>query len=258
MPKRITALFIALAALLAFVLPIRADTLEDIEQQGIERTGENQAAQKQIDQISERSRDLLDDYQEELKLVEGLEAYIGMLDRQLAGQAAEITTLQNSIGEVAVIERQILPLMSRMIDTLELYVELDVPFLREERETRIAKLRRLLERSDVTVAEKCRRVFEAYQIEAEYGRTIEAYKAKLALGDATYDADFLRIGRVALLYQTVGADKLGYWDGATGQWQPLDGVPYRRFIDKGLKVARQEIAPELVFIPLNPAQAEAP
>ena len=255
---RLTLAAVGLATMVGFPATGDAETLEQIEQQGIERTLEGQQAQRRIDQISDRSRELLDAYRTELKLVEGLETYVEMLDRQLEGQRREVDTLKSSIGDVAVIERQILPLMSRMIDTLGAFVELDLPFLRAERTQRIDKLRELLDRSDVTVAEKCRRVFEAYQIETDYGRTIEAYKAKLVLGDATFDADFLRIGRTALLYRSVGGEQLGHWDVVSERWQPLEAVPYRRLIEKGLKVARQEMAPELITIPLNLQQVEAP
>ena len=254
---RILAAVVALATLPGYPSPADAQVLEQIEQEGIERTAEGRKAQQRIDEISDRSRELLDAYRTELKLVEGLETYVSMLDRQLEGQRHEVETLKTSIGDVAVIERQILPLISRMIDTLEEFVRLDLPFLLEERTRRIQKLRGLLGRSDVAVAEKCRRVFEAYQVETEYGRTIEAYKAKLLLGEATFDADFLRIGRTALLFQTVGGEQLGYWDVPSGSWQALEAVPYRRLLEKGLKVARQKVAPELITIPLNLQQVEA-
>ena len=254
---KLKTLGFVLLAFAALPAPWAADPLTSIEEEGLERTAEGQAAQQRINKVSEETRSLVDQYDAELKLVEGLETYVAMLDGQLDGQRHEIDTLQTSIGEVAVIERQILPLMARMVDTLEEFVDLDVPFLLDERNQRIARLRKLLERSDVTVAEKARRVFEAYQIETEYGRTIEAYKAKLALGDASYDADFLRIGRTALLYQTVGGEQLGFWDVSAGRWQPLDAVPYRRYIENGMKVARQEVAPELIFVPIETGEVES-
>jgi hypothetical protein len=74
----------------------------------------------------------------------------------------------------------------------------------------------------------------------------------------SFDADFLRIGRVALIYRTVGDERLGFWNKQSGQWQSLPGTPYRRMVEQGLKVARQEIAPELISIPLNPAHVEGP
>ena len=232
--------------------------LRAIEAEGQERNEERRENQVTVDGVHEATRRLVDDYRAELKIVEGLETYIRMLDQQISSQESEILTLQTSITDVAVIERQILPLMARMIDGLEQFIALDVPFLPDERRKRIRDLRELLARSDVTVAEKSRRVFEAYQIESDYGRTIEAYRAKLEVDGASFDADFLRIGRVALMYRTVGDERLGYWDGKSTQWQGLPNSPYRRLMDQGLKVARQEIAPELLTIPLNLSNVEAP
>lgn len=231
--------------------------LRAIESEGAERNAERREAQTDVDEVHDATRVLIDDYRAELKIVEGLEVYIAMLEQQIDAQENEIGTLQTSITDVAVIERQILPLIARMVDGLEQFVALDVPFLAIEREKRIADLRELLGRSDVTVAEKSRRVFEAYQIESDYGRTIESYRAKLALGNASFDADFLRIGRVALIYRTVGDQRLGYWDTDSGNWMDLPNSPYRRLVEQGLKVARQEIAPELLTIPLNLDSVEA-
>lgn len=253
--RQLMSLALALASpFAASQAPREGQTLESIEREGVARISEGRKAQASIDAIHDETRRLVDEYRAELKIVDGLETYIDMLDAQLGAQEEEIATLQTSITDVAVIERQILPLLSRMIDGLERFVALDTPFLVEERGERIRRLRELLTRSDVTVSEKSRRVFEAYQIENDYGRTIEAYRAKIAIDGGSFDADFLRIGRVALLYRTVGDERLGFWDGVG--WQSLPATPYRRYVEQGLKVARQEIAPELLKIPLDTSRLE--
>ncbi len=229
-------------------------TLRAIESEGAERNDERRDAQASVDEVHDETRRLIDSYRAELRIVEGLETYIGMLDTQISNQESEIATLQTSITDVAVIERQILPLLARMIDGLDQFIALDLPFLGDERSERVTRLRDLLTRSDVTVAEKARRVFEAYQIESDYGRTIEAYRAKLAVDGGSFDADFLRVGRVALLYRTVGDERLGFWDGDS--WEALPDSPYRRYIEQGLKVARQEVAPELLTVPLATDRVE--
>jgi hypothetical protein len=254
--KRSIFLFLSLVSLLLPAGLLAQDALDRIEDEGMQRADEGFAAQSRINEINTRNRELIDEYRAQLNLVQGLETYIELLDRQLAGQAVEIETLQTSVTDVASVERQILPLMTRMIDSLDEFVELDVPFLIQERRQRVAGLRDLMGRADVTIAEKSRRVFEAYQIETDYGRTIEAYTAKLDLKGASYDAEFLRIGRVNLLYTTVGTGDVGYWNAAERRWEELDRSPWRRLIQRGLAVARQEVAPEMISIALDPQGVE--
>jgi hypothetical protein len=236
------------------LLVVAQESVQKIEREGIERAAEGRSVQQQVDKLHDESRKLIDDYYAHLKLVDGLKLYNGMLQQQLDGQIEEIGILQQSIADVATVERQILPLMSRMIDGLEQFIGFDVPFLMDERQERIANLRDLLPRADVTVAEKSRRVLEAYQIENDYGRTIEAYRGKLFLGTATFDADFLRVGRVALMYRVVGSEDVGFWDHKDKRWVPLAGGRWRRYVGQGLKVARQEVAPELISVALDPRQ----
>ena len=113
-----------------------------------------------------------------------------------------------------------------MIDGLERFVELDVPFLIGERTERVASLKDLLERSDVTAAEKFRVVMEAWQIENDYARTIYTYTDDLDIGGVTREVDVLQVGRVALLYQTADGAQSGAWDQRTRQWVPV-GNEYR-------------------------------
>jgi hypothetical protein len=218
------------------------------------RITENQKAQLQVDRVHQETTELVSTYHSKLKIVDGLKVYNALLLRQIERQDEEVATLKASIANATVIERQMVPLLMRMLDGLEEFIALDVPFLLEEREHRVEKLRFLMERADLTVAEKSRRVFEAYQIENDYGRTLEAYKGKLDLKDRTFDVDYLRIGRVALLYRSVGNDQFGHWDVRHRQWVMNTESQYRRNITTGLKIARQEMAPELFATPIPPAE----
>ena len=84
--------------------------------------------------------------------------------------------------------------MLRMIDAIDQFVAVDVPFLKDDRTKRMNALKDLMGRSDVTVAEKYRKVMEAYQTEINYGRTIESYRGTLSLNGLDREVDFLRIG----------------------------------------------------------------
>ncbi len=65
--------------------------------------------------------------------------YNTLLQRQIDGQNARKEQLAAAIDQVSVISRQIVPSMTRMIDSLKAFVDLDVPFLLDERKNRVAK-----------------------------------------------------------------------------------------------------------------------
>ena len=148
--------------------------------------------------------------------------------------------------------------MLRMLDVLDRFVDLDVPFLITERKDRVARLRRMMDRPDVTEAEKFRRILEAYQIENEFGRTIESYQGPLeGGGDGTQKTvNFLRVGRIALVYQSLDETDLGAWNQKDRKWESLSGS-YRNMIKKGIRIARRQAPPNLLFLPIAaPVQAE--
>ena len=213
------------------------------------RIQQAQASQDVIDGIVDETRDTVEEYRAVMKEVDGLIVYNTLLDRQIADQEQELSNLATSINSVTDIERQILPLLTRMIDGLDRFVALDVPFLAEERRERVVGLRDLLGRADVTAAEKFRVVMEAWQIENDYGRTIFAYTGELEIGGTNREVDFLQVGRVSLVYQTPDGVNSGVWDQNNRQWVVL-GSEYRNSIRQGLRLARNQIGPDLLLLPI--------
>jgi hypothetical protein len=130
--------------------------------------------------------------------------------------------------------------------------------LPSERTKRVEDLKTMMNRADIAVSEKFRRVLEAYQIEVDYGRTIEAYSGVLPIEGKQMDVDFLRIGRVSLVYQTRDGSRLGQWQQSStgsslegrGQWQSLS-QDYRLGINKALRIARKQLAPDLILVPVS-------
>lgn len=235
----------------SLLLPLSANAqINTLLAQGEARVNEGAQAQQRIDTLADQAATLLSEYRQELKVIDGLQVYNNLLQRQIDNQEAEKAALADSMNKISLIERQIVPLMIKMIDGLEEFVNADVPFLLDERRNRVADLRALMERSDVTAAEQFRRVLEAYQIENDYGRTIEAYKGSLDIDGSSRAGDFLRFGRVALVFQGVGGELLGY-DKASGSYQPVAPSTYKTQISQGLKVARKQTAPDLVILPVS-------
>jgi hypothetical protein len=205
--------------------------------------------QKRIDAISDETDDLLSQYRTVLKQIDSIDLYNGQMRELITAQQEEIASLQDQLSRVQGVGRSVTPLMLRMVDAIEKFVRLDVPFLIEERTKRIAELRQMMGRADVTTAEKFRQIMEAYQIENEYGRTIEAYRASLQLDDRETTVDFLRFGRIALLYQSLDQTQAGRWDQTSESWVPLDSG-FRSSIRQGLRIARKQAAPDLIRLPL--------
>lgn len=230
----------------------KAALLDDTFAIRLEGNDESAEAQKQIDDLSDEIDDLLAQYRIALKQTDSIRIYNQQMRDLIASQEAELASLVDQLARIQGVGRSVTPLMLRMIEAIEKFVALDVPFLIEERTERIAELRKIMARADVNNAEKYRQVMEAYQIENEYGRTIESYRGTLKLDDRETTVDFLRFGRIALVYQSLDEAYAGMWNHQTRSWDPLDSS-YRSSIRQGLRIARKQAAPDLIRLPLPAA-----
>ena len=253
--RHTTTAFVA-ATVAAVAGSVFAQSVDDVLRADARRLELAQASQERVNDIVEGTRSLTDQYRAINKEIDGLRVYNRLMTAQVQGQEATLEDIALSMDQVDVINRQIFPLMERMIDGLEQSIALDIPFLLEEREARMATLTETMSRSDVSVAEKFRKVMEAYQIEMDYGSSVEHYSQSLDLPDlGSRDYNMLRVGRVGLYFQSDDAAITGWWNAETGNWEVL-GNEHRNEIHKGLRMARQLIAPELLLLPV-PAAGEA-
>jgi hypothetical protein len=142
-----------------------------------------------------------------------------------------------------------------MLDGLETFVELDVPFEEKERLKRVQDLRSSLDRADVSVAEKFRAVLEAYNIELQYGRGIDTYRGSIDIDGNEREVDFLQVGRIALAYQTTDGALSGAWDNTTRSWVELPSGDYNSAIRKGIRIAKKQASFELLKMPIAAPEA---
>jgi len=215
---------------------------------------EGVASQKRVDTLSDETETLFARYSNTLRQIDSIRIYNGQMRDLIRSQEAELASLQSQLDRVELVGRSVTPLMLNMIEALDSFVELDVPFLIDEREQRIADLRSMMNRADVTNAEKFRQIMEAYQVENEYGRTLEAYRGILERDGKEITVDFLRFGRIALVYQTLDEAEAGVWNQQAKAWEELDSS-YRSAIRQGLRIARKQAAPDLIQLPLPAAQS---
>ncbi len=207
-------------------------------------------SQTVVSDLSDETQDLLGQYRLVLQQIDRLIAYNDYVERLIVDQEAQITDIREQLDQFALIERGIVPLMLDSIDTLDKFIDLDVPFLLEERKARVARLRTIMNLSDVTVSEKYRQIMDAYQIETTYGRDIEAYTGLLEIDGVSRQVDFLRIGRTSLTYQTPDQEETGFWNKQDKQWEKLPNK-YQNYVTHGLRVARKQVTPNLLELPIE-------
>lgn len=239
-----------------FANAVTADqTIDQVLKVGQTKTTSGQASQQRVDKLAEETASLLQKYKLVTKDIEGLRVYNAQYERQLANQLTVITELESSIDQVTVLERQIQPLIVDMLDGLEQFIDLDMPFRLTERKDRVSQLRGNMDKSNITVAEKFRQVLEAYNIEAEYGRKVETYTETLSIDGQERQVNMLAVGRVALVYQSMDAAETGAWDKASRQWVSLDAGDYRAAVLQGIKIAKKQASIDVLQLPISAPEA---
>ena len=208
-----------------------------------------QRSQKRIEALDDATLSMLSQYNAEMERYEDLVTYNANLKELLASQQAEKERFTRELTEIEIVRQEIVPLMVQMIDVLESFIDLDQPLLIDERRARLKALKNNLTRSDVDLAERYRRIIEAYQIEAEYGQSIEAYEGPIELDGREKTVDFLRVGRVGLYYLSLDRAVGGIWDPAAARWHPLPEKDLDD-LDFALRMARKQAPPNLMQLPL--------
>jgi hypothetical protein len=259
-PKHTPSKFLAIALTGIFLTNIYVTniafaerTLSDVVQAGQSRTDDAAATQTQVNELVKSTDGLKNDFIEIRKVVNELTTYNDLLSTQILQQDLDIAHLKESIKNVSVLERQLVPLMLRMIETLSIFIENDLPFLLEERLARVKTLDEIMRRSDVTIAEKYRRVIEAYEIETDYGRTIQTYVGELIIDGEMREVNFLKLGRIALFAQSTNMEISLLWNFSKRDWSKIDKRADKNELRKGIRIALKEIPPSLITIPIKTA-----
>ena len=212
-------------------------------------TADDRQAQAEVNALADETQEAVSEYRVRLQELDRIRRYNDNLQRTIDDQEREKASLTRQINEFGDLERGIVPLLMDMVEDLDRFVALDVPFLMDVRRDVLTGLRDLMDRADVSIAEKYRQVMGAYQTEAAIGRNMESYPGELELGGVNRKVDFLRVGRVLLAYQTPDREETGYWDTRGGEWRSLDDS-YRSPITVGIRMARRLAPPDILTLPI--------
>ncbi len=208
------------------------------------------ASQASINTLDDQNQALLNDYRRRVRETETLRAYNDHVEALVADQQREAVSLQAQIDGIQTTAQGVVPLMYRMIDTLDSFVQIDVPFLAEERAARVQRLHQVMTEANTSTSEKYRLVLEAYQIENEYGNKIGAYEGTLKIDGEARVVDYFYAGRIAFMALSLDQSQGWIWDNDTRGWLPLESGQLRA-LSEAIAIARNQAAPDLIKLPVK-------
>ncbi|WP_199608868.1 DUF3450 domain-containing protein [Flocculibacter collagenilyticus] len=256
MSVRIRKSLVATALVGAFALVggnAVADPLNELHKAEIKIHKAAAKSQSKINGIYEQTQEIVAEYRAVVDEMENLKVYNDHVARLVADQQSEIDSLNSQITEIETTKKTVIPMMYKMIDTLEEFVEADIPILQEERASRIELLRETMSRAKVTTSEKYRQVLEAYQIEKDYGSMLRAWQGTLNYEGTDITVDFVHYGRVAFVAQSLDQKNSWVWNNNSRSWEKLD-EEYNRSVTQAIKVARKQAAATLIKLPILAAE----
>lgn len=232
-----------------------ADKLTDLQQAEAKTIKASAKSQNKINNIYQQTQELLAEYRSVVDEGDVLRGYNDHVQRMVNDQKDNIASLQKQIDGIDTIKQGVVPLMYKMIDTLETFINLDVPVNVDARQARIKGLRDVMANSNVTTSEQFRLVLEAYEIEAGYGTIFDAYQGELDLGDRKLTVDFVHMGRIALVAQSLDFKNAWVWNNESRSWDEL-GDEYLKPVTDTIRMARKQLPMDLTKMPVFAAGAK--
>ena len=232
-------------------LLIGQTALNDVLEEGISANQIAQESQVRVNEIVDETDKIVTEYKNVLKTVDGLKVYNAQMERSIERQMQAMEELTTNIKNVTNIKRQVEPLLTRMVDGLEEFINNDIPFRKEERLAGLERVKDLMTDPDIDASERFRSVFELYQVESDYGGVFQSYQQTMDIDGVERFVDMLMIGRVALLYQTTDGLISGAYNKATGQFEEVDQGTYQKSINTAIRMANAK-APQntLLLLPI--------
>ena len=233
-----------------------ADQIQPLLDVGEQRQNSEQVSQTKIDSMDDDTSLIINEFKTVSKQIEGLRVYNAQMRKQIERQEERLKEIDKTMKEAQVMQRQVPPFTRRMLAGIEKSIELDMPFHLAERKERIAFANAAIDNPTVSPAEGLRQVLETFNVEMEYGRKLDNYKDTIEIEGQQREVNVLRVGRLALVYQSSDESLTGAWDNNKDEWVPLDNS-YRNPTRKGLRIANKLATVSMLELPIqNPEVAK--
>ncbi|GGI75483.1 DUF3450 domain-containing protein [Shewanella gelidii] len=233
---------------------VAADQLSNVQKADSKIHAEAASSQKKINKYFDQAQDMLFEYGSVVDERESLKSYNDYVATLVADQEATMKSIQQDIDGVDALRQGVVPLMFKMVEALEQFIALDLPFNQEIRQERVARLKDMLSTAEVTLAEKYRLILDAYNIEREYGSKMSVETGQLEMDGKEILVDFINFGRVALYAQSLDQKAAWMYNAESKGWDKLEDG-YLRNITKAIRQARGQGAPDMFALPIPAAEA---
>jgi len=220
---------------------VAAQSVPELQSEGQRTTAADVRSQAKIDSLYEQGQELLFQYRGVIDEYENLKVYNDHVQRLVDDQNASLASLQRQIDGIEGTKQGVVPLMYKMIDSLEQFIELDIPIHKERRLERVAGLRDIMQEANITDSERFRQIVETYKAEMDYGAGLIAYEGKLQFQGEQISVDFFHLGRVALMAQSLDLKNGWIYNNETNEWEAL-GDEYLSSLTKAIRMARKQTA----------------
>ena len=221
--KRYQSVVIANAFLIflsALMLPfsINAKSKSDqLLQESATHIGNIESQQVTITQLDSRLQSLRDDARSVEHDIRLQQRYQSELEKQINDLNIAYQSLDGELDNIRHTRLNLRPLMEDMATTLKRLVELDLPFRRATRITKIEQLMNKLDDPTINDAEKLEHIFLAYQAELSLSYQVKTWQGRVSNDQ---QVTFLRIGRLSYYYLNLEGSNGAQWVKDSG-WQPL-------------------------------------
>ncbi|MCC5855472.1 MAG: DUF3450 domain-containing protein [Idiomarina sp.] len=228
-------------------------SLQQLQSEQTQTNRSQAASQERVDSLFDQSRDLLADYRAIVAEYEALKVYNDHVQALIDDQQRELDSLQAQIDGIEETRQGVVPLMYKMIDSLDEFVGLDIPIHSESRERRVQRLRDIMTRSNVTDSEKFRQIVEAYQTEMDYGVGPNSYSGTLSVDGQDVAVDFFHLGRVVLMAQSLDMRNAWLWDNNAREWNRVEDS-FLSPLTQAIRMSRRQTAFDVVRLPVSAAE----
>ncbi|MCJ8338896.1 MAG: DUF3450 domain-containing protein [Pseudomonadales bacterium] len=232
-----------------------ASKIDDVKSELLASHSQSAAVQQQIDQLHQSAGEAEHQYRTLMLQLDSVNAYNQQLQQRMALQQQSLSDIAKQLVSVTEVDREIIPLMLKMQQSLANFVAADLPFLRSQRNSDLAQLERDLKNVLLPVSDKYQNLLQAFLREEKYSHVMHSYQAQLQVQGGNMQVNYLQLGRMALYYQSLEGGESALWSQRNNTWLSLDSAANKE-LSQAIKMAGGQAVTRLLNFTLPEVLAQ--